>query len=152
MEPVIWLFVMVSLVIIEVMTVGLVTIWFVPGALAAAILSYYGYGTIVQLVVFFILSLILLLITRPLAVRYMKKGLPKTNVNSLIGRNAIVSETVDNLAQTGKVMLGDVEWLARAPEDEMSIQKGAEVSVKEVQGVRLIVEEKKPASGQISQP
>ncbi|MBR2764404.1 MAG: NfeD family protein [Blautia sp.] len=149
MQPLLWILIMVILVVAEAMTYGLFTIWFVPGALAAAVLSYYKYGTITQLLVFFILSLALLVITRPLAVRYMKKGMPRTNVNSMIGRSAIVSEPVDNLAQTGKVLIGDVEWIARTAEDGMHINKGIEVQVSEVQGVHLIVEPKLRMTGEV---
>ena len=74
--------------VIEAITVGLTTIWFAGGALVAAIASGAGAGILVQWILFLVISLVLLIFTRPLAVRYMNKGVPKTNVNSLIGEKS----------------------------------------------------------------
>ena len=139
MTPMIWLIILVLMVIIEAMTYGLTTIWFAGGALTAAVACYLGADVMLQLVLFFAVSLILLFVTRPLAVRYMKKDMPKTNVNSLIGRTAIVTEEIDNLAQKGKVKLYDVEWMARTKEDGVIVPSGAVVEIKEVHGVVLTV-------------
>ena len=85
MEPLMWLIVLAVFLVIEAITVGLTTIWFAGGALVAAIASGAGAGILVQWILFLVISLVLLIFTRPLAVRYMNKGVPKTNVNSLIG-------------------------------------------------------------------
>ncbi|MBR2527760.1 MAG: NfeD family protein [Blautia sp.] len=140
MNPIIWLMIVVVLVIIEAMTFGLTTIWFAGGALCAAVMSYLKYGIYPQLAVFFGASFFLLVVTRPLAVRFMKKGMPKTNVNSMIGRTAKVIERIDNLAQTGRVRVNDIEWKAQSVEDGKTIETGTIVEVKEVRGVRLIVD------------
>ena len=84
MEPLMWLIVLAVFLVIEAITVGLTTIWFAGGALVAAIASGAGAGILVQWILFLVISLVLLIFTRPLAVRYMNKGVPKTNVNSLI--------------------------------------------------------------------
>ena len=85
MEPLLWLIVLAVLLIIEAITVGLTTIWFAGGALIAAVLSWMGMGIAVQWGAFLLISLVLLIFTRPLAVRYMNRGMTKTNVDSLIG-------------------------------------------------------------------
>lgn len=85
-----WLILLACFLVVEAITVGLTTIWFAGGALVAAIASGLGAGILTQWVLFLVISLVLLIFTRPLAVRYMNKGVPKTNVNSLIGERAVV--------------------------------------------------------------
>lgn len=143
MEPLIWLGIVALLLIIEAATVGLTTIWFAGGALVAAIASGLGAGQALQWILFIVVSLVLLIFTRPLAVRYMNKGVEKTNVNRLIGEKAVVIQDISNLEQTGQVRVGDVEWMARTESDEVRIPEKAVVVIREVQGVKLIVEEVK---------
>lgn len=143
MEPMIWLGILAGLLIIEAATTGLTTIWFAGGALLAALASFFGAGLILQMILFLVVSLVLLIFTRPVAVRFMNKGVEKTNVNSLIGRKAVVTREVNNLAQTGQVKLNDVEWTARADSDQHIIPVGAIVKIEKVNGVKLIVHEYK---------
>ena len=139
MYMILWLALMIACFVVEGMTYALYTIWFAIGALAAAVVAYFSYPLLTQVLVFGGVSLFLLLLTRPLAMRYMKKGMPKTNVNSYIGRQAIVIEDIDNPAQTGKVKLYDVEWLAQAKDNSQVFHKGDIVEIFEVHGVRLTV-------------
>lgn len=143
MGPLLWLGMVALLLIIEAATVGLTTIWFAGGALVAAVAAWIGAGEAVQWILFLVVSLILLIFTRPVAVRYMNRGVEKTNVERLIGQKAVVIQKVDNLAQTGQVRVGDVEWMARTESDDMQIPEKAIALIKEVQGVKLIVEEVK---------
>lgn len=140
MEPFIWLALLAVLLIIEAITAGLTTIWFAGGALAAAVVSYLGAGMIAQWMIFLCVSLVLLIFTRPIAVRYMTKGVTKTNANSLIGKKAVVIQEVDNLAQTGQVKISDIEWMARTALDGEKIPEDTIVIIKEIKGVKLIVE------------
>ena len=143
MDPLLWLVILAIFLIIEAVTVGLVTVWFAGGALLAAIASAAGADIIVQWILFLIVSLILLIFTRPLAVRYMKRGVTRTNVNSLIGKRAVVIQKIDNLAQTGQVRINDIEWLARTSDDKEIIPEKTVVTITEVRGVKLIVKVKK---------
>ncbi len=143
MEAFIWLAVVAILLVIEAATAGLTTIWFAGGALAAAIASYCGAVDFVQWLLFLCVSLVLLIFTRPMAVKYMNKGTTKTNANSLIGRKAVVIQQIDNLAQTGQVKISDIEWMARAALDGEIIHENDIVVIKEIQGVKLIVEKAK---------
>ena len=141
MEPIMWLILLACFLVVEAITVGLTTIWFAGGALVAPIASGMGAGTLMQWLLFLIISLVLLIFTRPLAVRYMNKGVPKTNVNSLIGERAVVIQKINNLEKTGQVRINDIEWMARTSSDEVTIPEHAIVTIEDVQGVKLIVKE-----------
>lgn len=143
MQPLIWLGILAVLLLIEAITAGLTTIWFAGGALIAAVASYFGADLIVQLLLFLCVSLVLLIFTRPLALKYFNKKTIQTNVNSLIGKKAVVIQDIDNLAQTGKVQINDIEWTARSTDDGKKISKDAIVFIREIHGVKLIVEEYK---------
>ncbi len=143
MEAFIWLAVVAVLLVVEAATAGLTTIWFAGGALTAAIASYCGAGVLVQWLLFLCVSLVLLIFTRPMAVRYMNKGTTKTNADSLIGRRAVVIQEIDNLAQTGQVKISDIEWMARTALEGEKIPEKEIVVIKEIQGVKLIVEKAK---------
>ena len=86
METMGWLIIFIVLIVIELLTMGLTTIWFAGGALAALLMSVLGFGMPVQVVVFIIVSVLLLVLTRPIAVKYFNQNRQKTNVESLIGQ------------------------------------------------------------------
>jgi membrane protein implicated in regulation of membrane protease activity len=141
MQAVIWLVLLVILLGIEAVTLGLTTIWFAGGALAAFLLSLAGADLLVQLVCFCVVSVILLIFTRPVAVRYLNRDRVQTNASSLIGTTAVVTEEIDNLAGTGQVQVQGQEWTARSTSDELVISSGTHVVIREIRGVRLIVKE-----------
>lgn len=139
MEPLLWLIVLAVLLVFEAATVGLTTIWFAGGALVASIISWAGGAAYVQWIAFLLVSLILLIFTRPLAVKYMNRGVTRTNVDSLIGKKAVVIQEINNLRQTGQVRINDIEWMARTASDEEIIPEGSVVEIEAVRGVKLIV-------------
>ncbi len=141
-EVTIWLAVLVVCVGIEIATMGLTTIWFAGGALVSAILAALNAPPWLQIVAFFAVSLIMLYLTRPVAVKYFNKDRVKTNVESLIGRQAIVISEIDNLQGIGQVTVGGQEWSARSMKDDVQLPVGSVVVVRSVSGVKLIVEEK----------
>ena len=118
MQPLIWLGILALLLVVEAITAGLTTIWFAGGALVAAIACYAGANLTVQILLFLCVSLVLLIFTRPLAMKYFNKETIQTNANSLIGKKAVVIQEIDNLAQTGQVRINDIEWTARSADDE----------------------------------
>lgn len=138
MEGIFWLAVLIVMVVIEVITLGLTTIWFAGGALAAFLVSLTGAGLVVQIVLFFVVSFVLLLGTRPFAVKYFNRDRTRTNVESLIGRNAVVLEDIDNLQAAGRVQVNGQEWSARSA-DGLAIAKGETVQIEAIQGVKLMV-------------
>lgn len=141
---IIWLGLIILFLAIEIWTLGLTTIWFAGGALAAFISTFFGASAGVQRTIFVVLSVALLIITRPIAVNYMKKKpQEKTNADSLIGKLAVASREINNLAQSGEVMIADVSWTARSNDDARVISEGSTVRICAIQGVKLIVEEVK---------
>ena len=138
-----WLAVMVIMLVIEIATLGITTIWFAGGALIAFVLAMLNAPFLVQILAFLIVSLILLIFTRPVAVKYFNKDRARTNVEGMIGRQAIVVSQVDNLQGIGRVTVGGQEWAARTLQEGIVLQVGSVVIVKAVNGVKLIVEEKK---------
>lgn len=143
MNPVyVWLIALIAFVVIEIATMGLTTIWFAGGALIALALAMFDTSFYVQLGVFLVISIVLLIGTRPLAVKFFNGKREKTNVDSMIGKQAIVVTRIDNLREEGQVMLNGMEWSARAYEEGCVIPAGAVVEVKEVRGVKLMVMEK----------
>lgn len=136
-----WLAVMVIMLVIEIATLGITTIWFAGGALIAFVLAMLNAPFLVQILAFLIVSLILLIFTRPVAVKYFNKDRARTNVEGMIGRQAIVVSEVDNLQGIGRVTVGGQEWAARTLQEGIVLPVGAVVIVKAVNGVKLIVEE-----------
>lgn len=134
-----WLGGIIVLLIIEALTLGLTTIWFAGGALAAFIACVAGADLAVQIVLFVVVSLGLLFFTRPFAKRYINRGTEKTNVEGVIGREARVTEQIDNRMETGEAVLAGQYWSARAAGADEVIGKGERVIVEAVEGVKLIV-------------
>ena len=139
---VVWLVILVALVVIELLTMGLTTVWFAGGALAAALSSLLHAPVTLQIILFLVVSALLLYFTRPLAVKYFNKDRVRTNAESLVGRQAIVISEIDNLQGIGQVNVGGMEWSARAKTDGTVLPVGAVVIVLAIDGVKLIVEEK----------
>ena len=143
MEPVyVWLIALIAFVVIEIATMGLTTIWFAGGALVALVLAMFNTSFYVQLGAFLVISIILLVGTRPLAIKFFNQKREKTTVDSMIGKQAIVVAEIDNLREEGQVILNGMEWSARAYEEGKIIPTGAVVEVKEIRGVKLMVVEK----------
>ncbi len=141
MATIIWLVVAAMLIIIEIGTLGLTTIWFAGGAILAAAVAVFDAHWVVQALVFGITSLVLLIFTRPLARKHLMKTQEKTNVEGLVGKSAIVTETINNLKEEGAAKVNGLEWTARSSNDKV-IEKGAEVVIDSISGVKLIVSEK----------
>ena len=137
---IIWLFIMILMITIEFMTMGLTTIWFAGGALIALVAYALGLSLQGQLVVFLTVSIILLLFAAPWARKYFNRTRVETNTMELIGKNGIVTESINNLHETGKVKISGMEWTARALEGSSVIDQGANVKITKIKGVKLIVE------------
>lgn len=136
-----WLVILVLLILIEFATMGLTTVWFAGGALVAAVIAALNGPIWVQVAAFVVVSLLLLIFTRPIAVKYFNVDRTKTNTESLIGKQAIVTERIDNLKATGIAAINGQEWTARSASQDVDIEEGAVVIIKEIQGVKLIVEQ-----------
>ena len=137
---ILWIIVLIAAIVIEAITMGLTTIWFSGGALIAMIIELLHGNVILQLIVFLIVSLILLYFTRPIAVKYFNKERTQTNLDSLIGKQAVVTSTIHNLKETGQVMVEGKEWTARSSDPEVIFEKDSIVRIISIKGVKLIVE------------
>lgn len=140
-QVIFWLILLLLLVAIEVATLGLTTIWFAGGALIAVIAAALNAPLFLQIALFLAVSVVLLVFTRPVAVRYFNKDRTKTNVESLVGQKGIVVKEVNNLEGTGQVSLNGMEWSARSIDGKGPIPEGAVVVVREIRGVKLMVQE-----------
>lgn len=136
-----WIAALIVLILIELATMGLTTIWFAGGALAAFIASMFGVDIFIQTVFFFAVSIVLLIFTRPFAVKYINSNRAKTNVEGLIGADALVLEEIDNIQEAGCARLEGKEWTARSA-DGSAIPKDTVVTVVKIEGVKLIVKRK----------
>lgn len=135
-----WLIIAGLLAVIEAFTLGLTTIWFAGGAVAASITSMLGGNLTVQIIVFFIVSIILLAVTRPVVKRKLNDRTEKTNADTVIGQEGVVCEDILS-HKKGQVKVGSKMWTASGGGCE--IKKGAVVIIKNIEGVTLIVEEKR---------
>lgn len=134
-----WLVLLIAAIIVEVLTLGLTSIWFAGGALVAVFAALLHGPVWLQVVLFFLVSLLLLFFTRPVAVKYFNRNRVRTNVESMIGRQAIVISEIDNLQGIGQVTVGGQEWSARSADDGQKISVGNVVTVKAISGVKLVV-------------
>lgn len=148
MTVIYWLAAAVVFVVIEILTMGLTTIWFAGGALLAAAAAFFGLPLWTQVLIFAIVSLLLLIPLRPWAQAHLNSNTEKTNVDSLIGQTAIVTETIDNLNAKGQAKLKGQSWTARSISDEMIISEGTKVKVEEISGVKIIVRPFETAKGE----
>lgn len=140
---VVWLVILVACLAIEIVTLGLTTIWFAIGALAATICALCGFPLWAQNTVFVMVSLVFLLFTRPIAVKYFNKDRVRTNAEGLIGKVGIVISEIDNLQGVGQITVSGQEWSARSTEDTVTFPVGVVVEIAAIQGVKLIVKERK---------
>lgn len=138
----IWLSIFVACIVIEIATMGLFTIWFAGGSLIAALVVAVGGPLWLQIALFFVISLVLLYLTRPIAVKYFNKDRVKTNAESLVGQQAIVISEINNLQGVGQVTVNGQEWSARNVKGDKELTVGSVVIIRAISGVKLMVEEK----------
>lgn len=139
-EVVCWLLLAAIFIVIEIISLGLTTIWFAGGAFVAAIAALCGASLVVQTVLFLVVSIVLLAVTRPWAKKHLDTKTEKTNAEALIGQKAVVLEEINNLKETGRAKINGMEWTARAVEDDIVIPEGYIAKIVNISGVKLIVE------------
>ena len=134
----IWLILAVAFLVGEALTVTMTSLWFAGGALAALVVALLGGSWGLQIGTALVVSAALLACLRPLAKKHFTPKLTKTNVDAVIGTQGYVTADIDNMAATGTVKLGAMEWTARSA-DGAPIPKGALVKVERIEGVKAIV-------------
>ena len=138
--PVVWLAAMVLLLIVEALVPGLISIWFALGALAALISALLGAPVWLQVLWFMVVSVVALVLTRPLARRYVNGSAVATNADMLIGKECVVTEEIDNVRGKGAVSVGGKVWTARTAQDSQTAAEGEVLRVLRIEGVKLIVQ------------
>lgn len=135
----IWLGVLAVMVVAEMLTTQLVSIWFAIGALGAFLTALAGVEELwIQIVVFVVVSAIALAVTRPLVRKIVNRKTVPTNADMVIGQVGIVTDRIDNVAETGLVKVNGSVWTARASDNSI-IEKGEKVEIQEIKGVKLFV-------------
>ena len=135
---IIWAAVIVLFGVFEAVTAQLVSIWFVIGAVAALISALLGATVTVQVIIFFAVSVLALVITRPLVKKFIVPKKEHTNADKVLGQIGIVVEDIDNLNATGQVKVDGKIWSARTVDNSL-ITKDKEVIIEKIQGVKLMV-------------
>lgn len=138
MATTVWLGLLVFFVVVEFSTVGMVSLWFAFGSLAAMIAAMLGGQIWLQAVLFFVVSAVLLFSLRPLTKKYFTPKLVKTNVDAVVGKVGVVTARIDNIAACGTVKLGAMEWSARST-DGSCIEAGTQIRVDRIEGVKVFV-------------
>lgn len=145
---IVWLGLLIGFLALEGATVALISLWFAAGALAALIIAMLGAAFWVQMTAFLAVSVLLLLVMRPWARRYMDPEKTATNTDAVIGTTGYVTAAIDNVSAVGQVKLGGMYWSARSTSG-LPIPEGAMVRVDRIEGVKVFVTEQ-PASVQVS--
>ena len=135
----IWLIAMIVLLIVEAVVPGLVSIWFALGALAALIAAILHAPMWLQLVWFLVVSIVALLLTRPLAKKYVNSRVKPTNADMILGKECVVTEEIGNIRGTGAVTVGGKTWTARMDSDGETAAVGEVLKTLRIEGVKLIV-------------
>lgn len=138
LSTILWLALLVAFLLVEASTVTLVSLWFAAGALAALVAALLHGPVWLQVVLFFAVSAVLLACLRPVVRKYFTPKLSKTNLDAVIGFEGYVTADIDNLAATGTVKLGAMEWTARSA-DGSTIKAGTRVKVERIEGVKAFV-------------
>lgn len=138
-EPTFWAIMILIFAIAELVTTSLTCIWFAGGAVISLIISIVKGPVWLQIIAFFIVSILLIILTRPFAKEYLNAKTVKTNLDNIIDKKVTVIETIDNKKNTGKIRIGDIEWSARNANENEIIEKGEEVIIRKIIGVTVYV-------------
>ena len=137
----VWLSLIVAFIAVEAATVNLMSIWFIGGSVAGLVCAILGAPTLLQFAVFILVSALLLALLRPLLKKYLRVKPSRTNADRLLGQEALVTEDIDNLRETGAIRINGVLWTAMSV-DDTQISAGSRVLIDRIEGAKVYV---KPA-------
>ena len=135
-----WLIVLIACLVIEAGTTQLLTIWFAVGSVGAMIAAALGFGELVQISVCLVLSIVSLILLRPATRNLLRPRQDRTNADRILGQTAVVIQTIDDRNGTGQIRLMGQVWTARAVQNDEIISEGETVVVRQISGVKAIVE------------
>lgn len=133
----IWLGITIVAAIIEILTADLVSIWFAFGGVVALISCLLGASQTIQIALFVIVSVITIITVRPIAKKYLRSNIEKTNVDRVIGKHGLVTKTItaDN---KGEVKVMSTSWMATSL-DNSTINEGDYCEILAIEGAHLVV-------------
>lgn len=135
----IWVAFLIFSIVTEAATMSLVAVWFMPGALLSMILAFFGVAVWIQVLLFFVISVVLLLLTRKISSRLQKRKPLATNADRVIGSEGIVTEEIDDIQGTGQVKVFGQIWSAKNQMPNETLKAGSIVKILQIEGVKLIV-------------
>ncbi len=133
-----WIGIVIVAIAIEATTDQLVSIWFVPGAIIAAIIDAFGAHILVQTLVFLVLSIVGIFFFRRLVTSKRCTTDTRTNIDAIVGEKCIVTEKIDTFAGCGQVKVKGQVWSARGAGDDDVFEPGVTLQVIAIEGVKLI--------------
>ena len=141
--PYIWLGIIIFAAVAEIYTYALVSVWCIPSALASFVLSLIEFQVWIQAAVFFIITFILLVLSKTIFRNFIKSkknisSTPNENLTSLIGKSAIVLQEINNYKTTGIIRAGSVECAAKSDDDDIIYERGLVVTIIEIDGITAI--------------
>lgn len=137
-----WISLTIILLVIEAMTPTLICIWPAIGALLAWVLALTDAPLWLQIVVFIVASVILIILTRPLAKKFVSKKIIATNADRIIGAEGVVIQTIDPIENAGQIKAMGQIWSAKSADNEI-IQSGTHVTITSLEGVKAVVKQNK---------
>ncbi len=143
-----WLIIIILLVVIEAMTVNLVAVWFIASGLLALLVSFFFESILLQLMVFVVLGALFMILTKPAIEKMKSEKEIKLNLERILGCTAIVTKEIKKDV-VGEVKADGKFWSAISSN---KIAVGEEVTVKEIDGVKLVVEKNKVVKKKNSTP
>lgn len=134
-----WIIAIIAFLGLEAVTLGLTSVWFAIGSLAALLSATFDAPPWLQMLCFVLVSALSLAATRPLAKKYLNDQCEPTNADRVIGAHGVVTETIDNLRAVGAVSVDGKVWTARALDNTIVIEAGTKVRIEKISGVKLLV-------------
>ena len=136
-----WFLIFLILVIVEVLTINLSTVWFIIGSVFAFFSSFFTRNLNYQIIVFIVFTIISIILTKRFLTKVSNFKKINTNVDSIIGRTCLVTKDINNLLNQGEIVIDKNIWSALSKDDNVIIREGTKVKICDIKGVKVIVEE-----------
>lgn len=136
-----WFLIFLILIIVEVLTINLSTIWFIIGSVFAFFSSFFTRNLNYQIIVFIVFTIISIILTKRFLTKVSNFKKINTNVDSIIGRTCLVTKDINNLLNQGEIVIDKNIWSALSKDDNVIIREGTKVKICDIKGVKVIVEE-----------
>ncbi|HJC99438.1 NfeD family protein [Candidatus Arthromitus sp. SFB-turkey] len=136
-----WFLIFLILIIVEVLTINLSTVWFIIGSVFAFFSSFFTRNLNYQIIVFIVFTIISIILTKRFLTKVSNFKKINTNVDSIIGRTCLVTKDINNLLNQGEIVIDKNIWSALSKDDNVVIKEGTKVKICDIKGVKVIVEE-----------